>query len=409
MKKYIIPLTLFLFLLPGCVMLLVSAYAQEAVTGFFPDVPGRWEQSINLSYAADYGISAEDSRLLGKKLESLAAIVSQAGVFNPPLGFMPRLGARFLPPSICPQKECPRWPAAAEATVMIYYFIGRHANGEYRWGGEANTSANISLNYLGRTLWYTRHEQYQMPDGRYIFYTPQKTAEVAGFPLYDNSALILTRGARPYWVPVTCEQFLIAAIRFYEAALAKSKESLDRIPSDLYQEWIQGKEERRRVREQSYAAVKKMDPAKAEQFRKLSEDMEAGMEAKMKAMAPDVARIKADDDSHDRKMIDSLRKELAGMSSAKRNSQAWRGRIDEKEFLSRGGFHSELVPAGTADAGPLVAINPDFFDKSLPRSAIQVITVDLAPGGHSETFIGVQRLREMLATTDWNKVAGLLE
>jgi hypothetical protein len=385
---------------------LSSLSGQEAVIGFFPDAVGNWDQKISLDYADDYGISSADRKALGGKLDALAAILRDSKVFNPPRGFMARLRARFLPPSICPQTACPGWPAAADAAMMIYFFVGRNANGEYDWGGEANTSARFGLNDLGDTLSY-RFELYQLPNGANIYYSPRKTADIAGFPLFENTVLVVAKEPRPYWVPVSREEYLKAAISFYQAELAKHRKQLAAIPDSPYQDWLKGKEERRKSREQAYAAIKKMDAAKADEYLKKAEEMEAAMEAKLKPLPPEGARLKADDDSVDRQAIDALQRELAAMTPAERRSQAWRGRIDEKKIGAN--FFSQLVPAGSAEAGPLVTLNPEFFDKSKPRSAVQLITIHMYWEGYSASHIGVIRLNEMLATTNWAKIAALLD
>jgi hypothetical protein len=51
----------------ACLLFLASVGAQETVNGLCPDVPGTWGQSVSLSCAAEYGISAAGARLLGNE------------------------------------------------------------------------------------------------------------------------------------------------------------------------------------------------------------------------------------------------------------------------------------------------------------------------------------------------------
>jgi len=65
----------------------------------------------------------------------------------------------------------------------------------------------------------------------------------------------------------------------------------------------------------------------------------------------------------------------------------------------------------------LVTTNPDFFDRSRPRTDFQVISVDIEygpPVGADHAHLGQEdlpdwRLYEFLTTTDWQRVAALLD
>lgn len=64
---------------------------------------------------------------------------------------------------------------------------------------------------------------------------------------------------------------------------------------------------------------------------------------------------------------DMIRKEIAALSPARLRSQAYHG-------LSEGSI-TNLVAPRTPDSTPLVMFNPDYFDATLPRTAIQLITL----------------------------------
>ena len=101
---------------------------------------------------------------------------------------------------------------------------------------EIQTGANReSLSYEGL-----------LPDGRQISIMPLKTREVSGFPLYDESRLILTKSTRPYWLPVTRAQYYQAIIRVREGVVADSEKQMAQT-KDPYQEWVSQREERRQT------------------------------------------------------------------------------------------------------------------------------------------------------------------
>jgi hypothetical protein len=88
---------------PGCRMLRLAAglvvlpllTPLTLFPQFFPSSPGQWEQRLDLQVLPEYRLSPAEGREFGRRLETLAAILRDAQVFKPPLGFPPRLRARF--------------------------------------------------------------------------------------------------------------------------------------------------------------------------------------------------------------------------------------------------------------------------------------------------------------------------
>jgi hypothetical protein len=74
------------------------------------------------------------------------------------------------------------------------------------------------------------------------------------------------------------------------------------------------------------------------------------------------------------------------------------------------------VAPGAPRAEELVTTNPDFFDRSLPLSDMQIISVDIsyypAVGADHANLMQKDlinwRLYEFLTTTDWHQVVALL-
>jgi hypothetical protein len=105
-------------------------------------------------------------------------------------------------------------------------------------------------------------------------------------------------------------------------------------------------------------------------------------------------------------LIEPLRAELARMTPEERTSQAW------YNPLMRGARTSGLVPPNAPSAAALVAVNPDFFDLSRPRTDFQIICVQVASEPDSKLNkdeVPFWRLQEFLTTTDWQLVAELLD
>ncbi|MFI5176806.1 MAG: hypothetical protein ACHQKY_18255, partial [Terriglobia bacterium] len=105
--------------------------------------------------------------------------------------------------------------------------------------------------------------------------------------------------------------------------------------------------------------------------------------------------------------LNTVKALLNGMSEADRRAPAWH-RPDPKHAVAL-----VLVPAGSPGAHPIVELNRGFFDMSLPRTAMQIVAINLDPF-ESQVRAGARepQARVPLAVaeqTDWKRVAALLK
>jgi len=76
--------------------------------------------------------------------------------------------------------------------------------------------------------------------------------------------------------------------------------------------------------------------------------------------------------------------------------------------------YGDIVEAGSPGARPLVVPNPDFFDKSLPQTAMQLVSVPEAGYVESEFKKGgttptVKVPMAVLEQMDWRAVATMMK
>jgi hypothetical protein len=104
-------------------------------------------------------------------------------------------------------------------------------------------------------------------------------------------------------------------------------------------------------------------------------------------------------------LVDPLRSQLEGMSAGERASQAWV--VHSSEVLP-------LVPANAEGARRSVVFNPDYFDRSRPRTDIQLISImlffgtpekDVAPPFKDWPDVGKHRLWEFVKEVNGQQVA----
>jgi hypothetical protein len=400
-----------------------------AQTRYVPDKVGKWtvERHDYLAAKEQIGFSPAEKSRFDAKMSALITVIQESKTFNPPMGIEPQMYANYESPDEpdpCRNQPCLRHPPAFSLDIHLWYYL-LSETGQLGLQKFVDNEAWIHVNNLTETLgdmpWA---ERIRLPDGRQIRYMLHETeARVGGFRVYEhrsgNMKLILTKRNRDPWVPVTREQLMLALIRERErlnAPLAEMKKWTPPPCGDAYKEWMSHRDERRKTIEDAYQIRKKTDPAEAERYRAEMEKMEADTPAQLKeaqarceAQQKQAAQQAPEQVAPDR-IVKPLRDELARMTPAERVSPAW------YDKLSEGPDASGLVAPDAPRAEELVTTNPDFFDRSLPLSDLQVISVDIwffpAVGAdranlRQEDLIN-WRLYEFLTTTDWQRVVAML-
>jgi hypothetical protein len=411
-------------LIAGC---LVGGLAAQ--TRYVPDKVGKWtlERHDYMPAKVQATLSPAEKSRFDVKISGLISAIQQSKIFSPPMGIEPHVYANyegFDEPDLCANQPCVHHPPAFALNIQLWYYMLLE-NGQVGLQKFTSYEAWVHVNNLTETLgdmpWA---ERIRLPDGRQIRYRlHETTARVAGFTVYEHRSgdmkLVLTKRNRAPWVPVTREQLVLALIRERErlnAPLAAAMKSAPPSCAAAYNEWISHQDERRKTTEEVYQVTKKTDSAGAERYRadmeKLAADMTAQLkagQARCEAQRKQAAQQAPEQVSPDR-TVKPLRAELARMTPAERASPAWY----DKE--SEGPDASGLVAPGAPRAEELVTTNPDFFDRSLPLSDMQIISVDIsyypAVGADHANLRQKDlinwRLYEFLTTTDWQQVVALL-
>jgi|GEM_PF-2148982 len=80
-------------------------------------------------------------------------------------------------------------------------------------------------------------------------------------------------------------------------------------------------------------------------------------------------------------------------------------------------YEPTLAPVGSAEGRPLVRVNPDWFDPSLPRSAIQLLVLrfsttglmdPIQPGPSKTGSVSAYRVWQVLHSSNWKEVSTVL-
>jgi hypothetical protein len=387
-------LLLFLFLVIG------SAKPGLAGNGeFYPDRPGEWQHKTVFGAAPSFGLTSKQLSPFIDEMNLIASIVSAAKVFSPPLGFQARARSELFDID-CQNRSCAGQPARGRLEVVLYYFM--EDDGKPAWGGEANSSFELRINDpfhpFGRrySLWY---DGLWLPDEREIFFSPQETGRIAGFPLYDNNLLVFTGKGHPAWIPVSREQYLTALIALRQGDLEKSEKNVAKLQNNsAYRSWSADRPERLKRYEAAYQQMKKINPVEAEKLREKVQQLEDEMEAQLNTGGESSGKDANKGLEILRNNITKMKKELVLMTSSERAAPAWI--LPHADALGSG-----LVPAHSSGGRLLVTANPDLFIGSRPATDIQMVSVLFDFSGLSNSHIGYKRLEESLYGIDWNRIA----
>jgi hypothetical protein len=218
---------------------------------------------------------------------------------------------------------------------------------------------------------------------------------------------MLAKPDRPVRVPVTREEFILALIREQERPSKEQAEQVAEFERAHAKSVAQRAEEKKKI----------LTSGDKNAIERLKKTEAAWEKADAESAARFAGHLKASSGGDFYKVIvESLRAELARLTPTERASWAWYKRDPNGPPAQSG-----LVPPNTRDARRLVTANPDYFNRSLPRTEIQLITVSLCSnlsGDWRDVMAGApaysrgasQRMAyEFLITADWNRVAQLIK
>lgn len=339
-------------------------------------------------------IPAEHQQIIEANLQRFVAIVLRDPALRPPVGFDFRTGTHAYAP---PHPVSLHAPLACQMVGLVYWYAYLPAIRRVEpIPGQAMAGFYLLANDISTV--FDGLERWTLDERGLTYAEPREIRKVAGFPQYSPGVVVLKRNPRPIWVPVSREWAL-------QRQLAQRRKNLDSIaesakaaeaydPTAILEKWLGERPERQREMEKSYAEMKQSNPEYAEKIRANFFDTEKRVEEalrytaeRQKATPPRYDARFAAERSEEEKCIRYLEGELARLSAAERAAPAYiSARIFDSKQSSPGRDCSCIVDAHFPDARRLVTENPDYYDKDLPPSAIQLILVDF------RIFEGTDRL-----------------
>ena len=327
----------------------------------FADLDGVWTSRK----ASDQGFSfikltAADQRIAVRKRDAVFEILKNARVFNPLKGVPLRTDLQVMGRTDSEGNPNATGPVDMIVGLTIGKFIRIVKTGRIEPFFTEMPRIEIYINYNQRTpptwdenkFWY---EGLHDDQGREFYLEPHATAKTdGGLSIYRLDAWreeVVVTNGKPLWIPATSEQFLRAMMTYARELRAKENEN-----------------------------------SRISRVPSIPEAQSAPMQ-----------------------FLWGYDKELAALSSGERQQPAYYLRSNDQPMLSG------LVKANTPWARLVVTPNPGYFNRSLPRTAIQLVSCLYnynLPYGSDEAEkpdLSLKMLNNLARHFEYDKLAGLIE
>lgn len=343
-----------------------------------------------------------DLEPFANSLNAVLAILRRTPGLAQPQGFVAN-------PVVEGEGGAPRRPLTGSVRVGVLFF-GRDGAGSVV-PQETGPDVAVSINDAS-CVWNGHDVAFVDSLGSIYFDAPRDSSPVRGIPGYstDSSCLVIARHGVSVFAPVSRERFLHNA---RDTLLARvhgvSMAGLDRAdPGGQYRKWMADAPARKRQRDSMLAGLANLSADMRKQVLAGYDTAQAVMGAMLReqAKAADSGGGFAAARHAQQAALDTVRaiamhydSELKRLSLADRQSPAWVKSTDEGVL--------DLVPPGTEDAHQLVTTNPALFNSRLPRSAIQLLTIQaVVPSGDDRATAFFAKIRE---TLDFSGLASLVK
>lgn len=347
---------------------------------FMPFIDG----PLEVSHTSPADLSRQQQRqlpLMKQKMEEVVSLFTTCSLLSPPQGMKAVLTTGIQPPLPSGENK------SFTGNLFLELYVTMVCNEKPCWDKKTDATLKMNINDPSRLA-----AMHVMDD---IWISPRLVSDFFGHPVYrlndgHREISVITKKNVPLYLPVSRENFILSLINHFEKTIsagesqAASPESETIIlvsnPTD--------KERRKKAFDKDYENLNRFDPLLAKKLNDNYLEAERRLEQAKSdtAAAFTMANFIRMQQLVWQEGIRKLRAELNAMSPLERRSQAhW----SESEALNTSG----LTPPGHPGSFPLVRINPDILDHSLPATAIQLLTVEW--GIETEPYITFKHGRNL--------------
>ena len=337
-----------------------------------------------------------DMKAIEASARKVASLIAAVPALNPPRGFHSLLSGVLYGRDATQARQRPVVPFDFSVDFAAPQKLDDETHGLPFW---INDLRPVILDHLGARKWEDARGD--------LYLEPAKTEEVGGFPMYTD-LLVIARPGDSIWAPVPVERFVKTLAAELKIGADDAEKRRNQAKTDL--EVFLSPPEQQKRRAEIDAARQRSDAA-SEVHRR--ESFFAEDEAEI--------RRKVNPDSSQPKDVQwyfgpvnayrDIQTLIAGLDAAGRSAPACvvGGETGER-------WRMKIVPVGTAGCHRVVEANLGLFKPELPRSAIQLITVESikycredVASQKPKRVDGCAANLEVVRQLDWQRVAALLE
>ena len=370
--------------------------AQRPLGPAEPGTIGRFTFSATPSSIRESKATPADLKAGEAAARKLAGLIAEVKALNPPMGFHSLMVGVLMGRDITQARMRPIVPLDIWVRFGAPRALGEEMNHLHFY---INDLRPVILDHMGLRKW---------EDERGDFYLqPASTGSVGGFPMY-NDLLVIARPGDSIWAPVPVERFAKTLAADLKSGSDDAEKVRTRAKADLAA-FASAPELAKRRAEMDEARKRSDADNEIRRLESFFAEDEAAIRRKVNpnpAEPKDVAWYFGPVNAYN-----DLQKMLAGLDAAGRSAPAC---VTGGESSDR--WRMRIVPDGTAGCRRIVEANLGLFKAELPRSAIQLITVENIEwcrrevASHRERTIGDCAANlEVVRQLDWQKVAALLE
>ena len=346
------------------------------VVGQTNERPGRWlpfhneDFSVwkeNVAQDPSFPVTRKDIDLTIRKLADINAVFREAPGLRSPGDFVVRPHRALSLPlaGTVGAEEFKRSAMPFVSSLLIQMFVPAVKEA---FLGEASGYFSVTINAI-KPIFRLRGPPFAEDERGAMFIEPRVVGKVAGFPEYHTDYVVMKLNDRPLWVAVSQERLIRNEIRKAEKTLNEIESNLPE--SDLDRMIKEMKKNQEKTLEQMKVLLSKQE---FEERKREGEAASSQFEAALRARQPQSVALQNKALTQARQWVAELNDELNSLTAAQRASEAWIAAPDSKK-KGKKLRPSMLANIGDKGLARVVEINRDYFDKSLPRSAFQVITV----------------------------------
>lgn len=393
----------------SCVLVVMATAVALAQTPTSYTTPGflkAWEWAGQSGDLAHGGATPAEMKALVSKVLELRDLLKASPVAGRPVGYNTYLPGHFEPFSAPERRDLKAGDFPLSALIWFGAFPQEFdAHGKLLPTIGETTLMGFYVNALPRWVEKPMEWRDQLTD---VVLHPRHFPDLAGLPHFGD-LVVLKKNPKPLWLPVSFEDSftLIRAQRRQAVARFESKAAEYRKD---YADFLDPAYRAKRQAIYKMTAERQKDPvaylAEMDKFDRTDEELRR---KRVETSTPEADKYWADAVAK----VKEAEQDFASLSAEQKAAptcymdQSRSRNPDTRPLVS-------FVPAGTPRCRPVIRPNWDYFDRTLPRTAIQLLTVWVrdCPGqkpSKDGAPYGCPANMALLQSLDWEKVKAIMD